>query len=55
VSSRDIAEALQEEGIAVERKRILMEEPIKKLGVFSVSIQLHPDVTGNVKVWVVKQ
>ncbi len=55
VTSRDIAEALKDEGLVLERKRILLQEPIKQLGVFSVSVQLHPDVTGNVKVWVVKK
>jgi len=39
----------------LDRKRILLEEPIKKLGVFSIPVRLHPDVTGTVKLSVVKQ
>jgi large subunit ribosomal protein L9 len=55
VTSRDIEEALREEGVSIDRKRILLDEPIKKLGVFTVPVKLHTDVTGNIKVWVVKE
>jgi len=55
VTRRDIAEALKVEGVELDRKRILLEEPIKALGVFTVSVQLHPEVTGTIKVWVVKE
>jgi len=55
VTSRDIADALKEQGVVVDRRRILLEEPIKQLGMVSVPIQLHPEVTGTIKVWVVKQ
>jgi ribosomal protein L9 len=33
----------------------LLEEPLKKLGVYTVPVKLHADVTGNIKVWVVKE
>jgi large subunit ribosomal protein L9 len=55
VTSRDIEEALREEGVTIDRKRILLEEPIKKLGVYTVPVKLHTEVTGNIKVWVVKE
>ena len=55
VTSRDIEEALREEGVSIDRKRIVLEEPIKKLGVYTVPVKLHTDVTGNIKVWVVKE
>jgi large subunit ribosomal protein L9 len=55
VTSRDIEEALKQEGVSIDRRRILLEEPIKKLGVYTVPVKLHTDVTGNIKVWVVKQ
>ena len=54
VTSKDIGEALKGEGVIVDRKRIVLEEPIKKLGMFTVPIKLHQEVTGNIKVWVVK-
>jgi large subunit ribosomal protein L9 len=55
VTSRDIEEALREEGVSIDRKRILLEEPLKKLGVYTVPVKLHTDVTGSIKVWVVKE
>lgn len=55
VTSRDIEEALREEGVSIDRKLILLEEPLKKLGVYTVPVKLHADVTGSVKVWVVKE
>ena len=55
VTSRDIEEALKDEGVSIDRKRILLEEPIKKLGVYTVPVKLHAEVTGNIKVWVVKE
>lgn len=54
VTSMDIEESLKGEGIEIDRKKILLDEPIKKLGVYTVPIKLHPEVIANVKVWVVK-
>lgn len=55
VTAINIAESLKEEGIDVNKKKISLEEPIKKLGVYSVPIKLHPEVTANLKVWVVEE
>jgi large subunit ribosomal protein L9 len=55
VTAADIAEALESEGIAVDKRKIHMEEPIKSLGVFEVPVRLHPEVTVTAKVWVVKE
>lgn len=55
VTSRDIAEALREQGVEVDRKRILLEEPIKSLGTVTVAVRLHPEVTGSIQVTVVRQ
>jgi large subunit ribosomal protein L9 len=55
VTSRDIEESLNEEGIVVDRKKVLLEEPIKSLGIYKVPIKLHPEVTANLKIWVVKE
>jgi large subunit ribosomal protein L9 len=54
VTSLDIEESLNEEGIKIDRKKILLEEPIKSLGIYKVPIKLHPEVTANIKIWVVK-
>ena len=54
VTTMDIEESLKNEGIEVNRKKIMLEEPIKKLGIYSVPIKLHTEVISNLKVWVVK-
>ncbi|HUU02298.1 MAG TPA: 50S ribosomal protein L9 [Myxococcota bacterium] len=53
VTSKDIEEALAQEGIQLSRKRIMLDEPIKSLGVYTVNVRLHSEVTGKLKVWVV--
>jgi len=53
VTARDIADALEAEGIQVEHHAVQLEEPIKALGVYTVPIRLHADVSVNIKVWVV--
>ncbi|MDQ7066159.1 MAG: 50S ribosomal protein L9 [candidate division KSB1 bacterium] len=55
VTSQDIAELLKNKGFDIDRRKILMEEPLKALGVYEVPIKLHPDVEAKIKVWVVKQ
>jgi len=52
VTTMEIETFLKEHGITVDRKKIHMDEPIKSLGMFSVPIKLHPDVTAHLKVWV---
>lgn len=53
VGNADIAEALAEDGVRVDRKLIELDEPIKQLGVYRVPVRLHADVQPEVKVWVV--
>ena len=55
VTSQDISHAFEAEDLAIDKKQIILEEPIKKLGVYHVSVKLHPEVTVEVKVWVVKK
>ena len=54
VTSIDIANMLKQEGIEIDKKKIILKEPIKKLGVFNIQIKLHPKVTAEVKTWVIK-
>ena len=53
VTSMDIAKAIEEKGYQVDRKKILLSEPIKALGEYEVPIKLSPDVTATVNVKVV--
>lgn len=55
VTSMDIEEYLKENGIDLDRKKILLEEPIKNVGMFTVPIKLHAEVTAHLKVWVVQE
>ncbi len=52
VSVTDIAEALEAKGVTVERRRIVLPEPIKALGEFEVEVKLHPEVSVAVPVTV---
>jgi large subunit ribosomal protein L9 len=55
VTSKDIEQQLNENGIQIDRKDIELEEPIKNLGVYTIPIRLNPGVTANLKVWVVRE
>jgi len=52
VTNVDVAEALEEKGFDMDRKRIALSEPIKKLGEYKALIRLHPEVTAEVTVLV---
>lgn len=53
VTTRDIADALKEEGHDVDRRLIQLEQPIKALGVYTVPVKLGREVTAELKLWVV--
>jgi large subunit ribosomal protein L9 len=55
VTSRDIAEALADQKVTIDAKKIHLDEPIKTLGMTEVSIKLGQGVTAKIKVWVVKK
>ena len=50
VTSRDIAQELESEGIVVDRRKIVIDETIRTLGEFEVPIKLHPEVIAKIKV-----
>ena len=50
VTSMDIAEALKQRGYEIDRHRIHLREPIKRLGDFTVPLRLHREVTVDLKV-----
>ncbi len=55
VTSMDIEAFLKENGFEVDRKKIVLDEPIKSLGMHTVAIKLQPEVTAHLKVWVVQE
>ena len=50
VSARDIVEALEGEGAKVAKNQVVLDRPIKNIGVHDVKVALHPEVSVNVKV-----
>lgn len=54
VTNRDIADALAAEGITVDRRSIVLDDPIKSIGLFTVPVRLHRDVAANVRVYVIR-
>src|SRR3972149_4973846 len=55
VTSSDIAEALAEQGIRLDRKKIVLEEPIKAVGRHAVPVRLHRDTVASIQVQVVSE
>ncbi|MCA9565481.1 MAG: 50S ribosomal protein L9, partial [Myxococcales bacterium] len=54
VTNRDIADALAAAGHTVDRRKVLLEQPLRELGIYEVPVKLHADVIAKTRVWVVK-
>ena len=54
VTPRMIADELAARGINIEHSRVKLDPPLKTLGGYDVEIKLHAEVTGKVKVWIVR-
>ena len=52
VTTMDIAEAAAAQGVKIDKRRIVLEEPIKRVGDFTVTVKLHTDVTADIRVTV---
>ncbi len=55
ITNGDVAELLAQNGVTVDKRSILLEEPIKALGVYTVPIKIERDVVAQAKLWVVKK
>lgn len=55
VTTMDIAELLKNEGIGIDKKKISLDEPIKRLGSYIVNIKLHPEISAQLNVQVVQE
>ena len=55
VTSGDIAEFLKAKGLEIDKRKVLLDEPIKTLGDHDVRIKLHPEVVAVLKVMVSKE
>ena len=54
VTAQDIQKSLEEKGITIDRSCILMEEPIKSLGVYNIPVKITVDLESKIKVYVIK-
>ena len=54
VTTQMIADSLKEKGFDIDKRKIEITEPIKSLGIYSVTVKVHPSVTATVKTWVVR-
>ena len=54
ITTLDIHKALQEKGINVDRNTIKLDEPIKALGIYHVSVSVSSNLEGDVKIYVIK-
>jgi large subunit ribosomal protein L9 len=55
VTTSDVAMALEDKGVLIDKRRILLAEPLKKLGAYEIPIRLHPDVTAQLRLAVVPE
>jgi large subunit ribosomal protein L9 len=54
VTNMDLAEHLKANGLEIDRKKIVLAEPIKQIGEYSINVKVHPEVTAAFKVIVNK-
>ncbi|MBI5215732.1 MAG: 50S ribosomal protein L9 [Ignavibacteriae bacterium] len=55
VTSQMIADVLTEKGMTIDKRIIEFDEQVKALGIYTANVKLHAEVTGKLKVWVVKE
>lgn len=55
VTTMDIAELLQKEGIEIDKKKISLDEPIKRLGSYAVNVKIHPEILTHISLQVVEE
>ena len=55
ISADDIVRAIGEEEVTIDRQNIVLDAPIKKLGIYEVVVKLDAEIQATIKVWVVKK
>jgi large subunit ribosomal protein L9 len=50
-----ILEKLAEQGLEIDKSKVILTAPLHELGVFDVTIKLHPEVSATLKVWIVEE
>ena len=55
VTNADVAKALTDAGYATDKHNVLLDEPLKEVGVFHVDVRIHPEVAAKIKLWIVEE
>lgn len=55
ISEAQILKSLESEGVNLDSKKIILTEPIKKIGAYNIQISLYKDIIADLRVWVVKK
>jgi large subunit ribosomal protein L9 len=55
VTSMDITEAMKAQGVGIDKRKIILDEPIKRLGDYTITVKLHADVTADFKLTVIAE
>jgi len=55
IGEAQILNFLQAEGIDLDKGKIILEEPIKKLGVYNLKVSLYPEVEASLRLWIMKK
>jgi large subunit ribosomal protein L9 len=55
VTHKDVADALVEYGYEIDKKKILIDEPIRRLGAFKAAVKLHADIIADIAIEVIKK
>jgi large subunit ribosomal protein L9 len=55
IGALELSRALADEGLEIDKGVIVIDEPLKDLGIFEVPVKLHAEVTATLKVWIVKK
>ena len=55
VTSADVGDFLQSKGIEIDKRRVLLDEPVKHLGEHEIKVRLHPEVQATLKLLVTKE
>ena len=55
VTNQDIADLLAAKGFDIDKRKVILDEPVRALGIYEVPVKLHPEVESKIKLWVVKQ
>ncbi len=55
IGIKDIVEALQQQGIELDRSQLMLERPLREVGQFDIDVKLHAEVKATFKVWVVEE